>query len=177
MTTLAQFLQLPAAPIAVITPMASPNVDFLSAFDARFNGYLIEIEGIKPAADDTLLLRLAAAGAADTGSNYSTAMIDGVSGSTTSTGTSINLGATVTTAGKGLSGKIVLINANDATYLKDLHVRTGFQNAATPGWKCVNANYTYFAANAVSGGRLYWSGASNFSAQGAVRIYGLGKNA
>ena len=59
------------------------------------------------------------------------------------------------------------------TNIKRIFNRGMGQSDATPTWATLTADYAYFAANAISGGRLYWSGGANFSAVGKVRIYGL----
>ena len=174
MTTLAQFLQLPAAPIAVLTPTAAANLESLSLFDSKYDTYVLELGGIKPAADDVLMLRLATGGSVDTGSNY-TAGSSG--GNVTSTGSSITLTGTVLAAGKGLTGQLVIRNANDTSNLKYIEQRTVRQSDATPTWNFQDQAFAYFAANAVSGFRLYWNSASNFAASGYARVYALGRNA
>lgn len=158
------------APLAVLTPTAAANVDFLSTFSATYDSYLIVGTGIKPAADDTLQFRVANAGTADTASNYYEAA-DDVAGTTAAA--TQNVGITTTSAGQGLCFSILIENANDATNLKTMFIKAMGQSAATPAYTSRDKNVAYKAAAAVSGGRLYWLGGSNFSATGKIRIYGL----
>lgn len=159
-------------PLATLTPTAAANVDFLSTFTSGYDSYIIIISGVKPAANDTLLLRLATAGSADTGSNYLISN-NWQGGATFNTAaTSMALAASVLAAGTGLGLTIVVTNANDATNIKTISFYGVAQTGATPDYIAIANQGVYKAANTVSGGRLYWSGASNFSATGKVRIYG-----
>lgn len=159
--------------LATLAPTAAANADALSTFTASYDNYLIIGEGVKPAANDILLMRCATGGAADTGSNYTTGF-DASSSQAATTATSINISSTnaATSAGKGVSFTITIVNANDTANLKLIAVEALAQTAATPAWTAQKASYGYFAANAISGLRFYWSGGSNFSATGSIRIYG-----
>ncbi len=159
-------------PLAELTPTAAANLDFLSTFNSSYDSYLIIGTGVLPAADDVLRFRVATAGAADAGSNY----YEGgtYSGGTVTVSTAfVSVAATTTTAGKGCCFTILIQNVNDATNLKAINIDSVNQTNATPGYSSRLTRSAYAAANTVSGGRLYWSGGSNFSAVGKIRIYGI----
>ena len=155
--------------LATLTPTAAANLDFLTTFTSGYDNYLIIGDGITPSADNNLAIRLAVAGTSDTGSNYSVPLH--VS-STTTTAAYADVINTVESTGLGASFKIDILNANSTSGLKSISVEAVCQNAATPGWAANSASYAYFAANAVSGFRLYWTAAANFAAVGKVRVYG-----
>lgn len=157
--------------LATLTPTAAANVDALSTFTSTYDNYLIVGTGILPAADDALRMRFANAGTADSGSNYSATLTSTTSVTATTTSL-LAAGTTTTAAGKGLCFEILIQNANDATNIKTVLVRAVSQNAATPGWRFDTQAVAYFAANAVSGVRFFWSGGANFAATGKIRIYG-----
>ena len=160
--------------LATLTPTAAANVDFLSTFSSSYSLYLIEIEGVLPASNDQLYLRLATGGAADTGSNYANGANwqGAASYSVTATNCPLSSGGNVLAAGKGISISVFIRNCNDATNLKTISYFGAAQSAGGPDYFNLANQGVYFAANTVSGGRLYWSGGNNFSATGKVRIYG-----
>lgn len=166
------FLGLEPKPIAVLTPTAAANVDFLTTFSSLFNAYRIIGMGLLPSADDYIRLRLAAAGSADTGSNYAE-QGDDTSGTTAVT--SIQITNTVESTGKGGGFIIDIFNVNDATNIKLLRMHGLSQSNTTPEWSARNRSGFYFAANAASGFRLYWNSASNFVAQGGIYVYPYAK--
>lgn len=155
--------------LATLTPTAAANLDFLTTFTSSYDNYMIVGDGITPSADNNLAIRLAVAGASDTGSNYSAPLHISSSTTTVAYADVIN---TVESTGMGANFKIYILNANSTTGLKSISVEAVCQNAATPGWANNSASYAYFAANAVSGFRLYWTAAANFAAVGKVRVYG-----
>jgi len=157
--------------LATLTPTAAAAVNSLNSFSSTYDNYLILGDGILPAADDTLWLRLATGGALDSGSNYSALGADAASVTTTDTKVAINTAVT-TTAGKGSSFIVNICNANDATNLKMVSRTTVTQSAATPAWTASTRTFAYFAANTVSGIGFLWGSGSNFSATGKIRIYG-----
>ena len=155
--------------LATLTPTAAANVDFLTTFTSLYDNYLIIGDNLNASADDTLAVRFAVAGSADTGANY--AASGSPSTNFITTATSISL-ISLTTAGKGSSFICNVKNANDATNLKTMTSTAVGQNSATPGWLSYVVGGVYFAANAITGIRLFWLSASNFKAAGKVRIYG-----
>jgi hypothetical protein len=157
--------------LATVTPTVAANVDALSTFSSTYDNYLILIDGVKPAADDTLTLRLATGGSVDSGSNYYGSNVETASAVTVAT-SAITLASSATTAGKGICSAFHILNVNDATNLKVVGGKTAYQSAATPGFTLWGVNAVYTAANTVSGLRLYWGSGNNFSAVGKVRIYG-----
>lgn len=173
----AAWATLPAAGltlIATLTPTAAANIDFLTTFTSTYDNYLIIGDGITVAADDFVLMRLANAGTADTGSNYYAAVAASGTAFTTSA-TSQRVTSTITSAGVGAGFEIRVLNANDATKVKVLHVVGTSQSNATPGFINYYSDGVYNPANAVSGFRLYLNGGSNFGATGKVYVYGYSK--
>ena len=158
--------------LATVNPAAAANVDFLSTFSSAYNNYLILGTDINFAANDTLRMRFAVAGAADSSSNYvNNPNGPGINASVTTT--SFTASDTVFSTGKGCNFSILVANANDATDLKtvDVSAASNDTSGATSFiyFKQMNG---YFAANAVTGFRLFANGASNFKASGSVRVYG-----
>lgn len=160
--------------ISVNTPTAAANFDRLTDFTSSFSNYRIYLNGVTPNGNDTLLMRLASAGSADTGSNYITRVAS--AGTTSGTGTSITLTGTLLTSGssgKGASGYIDVCNANDTARLKAVEWKLTSETSVAGTYGIDNYGSGYIAANAVSGFRLYWSGGSNFAAQGSILVFGL----
>jgi hypothetical protein len=157
--------------LATVTPTVAANIDFLTTFTSDYDNYLIVLEGILPATSNKALnLRMAVAGVADAGPNYSgTATIN--TQTTTADNTAVLSAATLNT-GKGLCGSVLLTNCNDAVNAKGIEISTCAQTIATPGWTSHIHHRMYFAANAVTGFRLYPQG-DNFAATGQVRVYGF----
>jgi len=172
--TMAMLSDASMALLATLTPTAAANVDSLNTFTSSYNNYCIVIEGVKPAADDTLLMRFANAGTVDTGSNYlmNGNSFVGTNAPNSSVVAYMQLSTTVLSAGKGISAKFDVLNANDATNLKAVLGKFLAQYAATPSYVGADIITGYSAANAVSGVRFYWNGGSNFSATGKIKIYG-----
>lgn len=157
--------------LATLTPTAAANVDFLSTFTSTYDNYLVVAEGLTNnagASTDQLLMRLANAGAADSGSKY--AIAGNVA--TTLVGTSFGFAGNVLGNGKGITFQARICNVNDSTNLKIAFFDTGCQSAATPQYQFTTYGGAYDSANAVSGFTLYWSGGANFGATGKVRVYG-----
>jgi hypothetical protein len=158
--------------LATVNPTAAANVDFLNTFTSTYNNYLILGNDMKFAADDTLRMRFAVAGTADSSSNY----VNNANGpgiNTSITTTSFTASNTVGSSGLGCNFSILVANANDATGLKSVDVSTAANDASGATsfiyFKQMNG---YFAANAVTGFRLFANSASNFAATGSVRVYG-----
>jgi hypothetical protein len=152
-----------------LTPSAAANVDFLSLFTSSYDNYLIIGQGLKPSATDSLRLRWANAGTADSGSNY----YEGSStGSLSSATAVVNVGPSTLNTGKGVGFMLHVTNVNDAVNMKMYKGDAISQSAATPTYTALALYGAYQAANAISGFRLYWLGGANFTAAGSIRIYG-----
>ena len=151
--------------LATVTPTAAANIDFLTTFSSLYNNYLIIGDGIKMAADDGVSLRLAVAGAADTGSNYYNSAV--------TSSIAVNTAATVRSAGTGTSFMIQVLNANTAATVKSvLATATWNSTVAGPVYTDSDIGASYFAASIVSGFRLFGALGSNFSAAGKILVYG-----
>lgn len=156
--------------LATLTPTVAATVDFLTAFTAGYDNYLIVASGLGASADDLLHFRFANAGVVDTGSNYYSGVVNSAITSATTSGQQIV--STTTTAGLGASFAMEVLNANDAVNLKIASVRAMSQSAATPAYFPQTTGHAYKGANAISGIRFFWNGGANFKAGGKIRVYG-----
>jgi len=157
-----------------VTPSAAATADFLSLFNSTYDNYRIIIDGITPAADDSLLLRVAVANAADSTSNYYGGLPSGTVITASATSAPITAGVT-TTAGSGASFTIDILNVNDSVRAKQILASGASQRNATPGFIVTQQNTQFNRANVVTGFQLLWSTASNFSAVGSITVYGYSK--
>ena len=172
--TLAVMSDVATSPITTLTPTAAATVNALTSFSASYDNYRIIGQGLLPASDDTLMMRVAVAGSLDTGSNYTNngnGFAETTSESTT-TATFCQISTTVLAAGKGCCFVIDIINANDATNIKGILGKFIAQKSATPGWVTAGVELGYFGANALSGVGFFWNSGSNFVATGKIRIIG-----
>lgn len=155
--------------LATLTPTAAANVDFLSTFSSAYDNYLIIGQGILPAADDSLRIRFAVAGAADSAANYYSNVIATAATSALTYGSIQN---SVYASGKGVNFEILVENANATTSSKTALTKAIAQTASTPSYLAQQYGTTYPAASVVSGFQLLWVSGSNFQATGTVRVYG-----
>lgn len=155
--------------LATLTPTAAANVDFLSAFSSTYDNYLIIGQGILPASDDSLRIRFAVAGAADSAANYYSNVIATAATSALTYGSIQN---SVYASGKGVNFEILVENANATTSSKTALNRAVAQTASSPSYLAQQYGTTYPAASVVSGFQLLWVSGSNFQATGTVRVYG-----
>ena len=157
------------APIVSLTPTAVVNLDFLTVFTSQYDNYLIIGEGIKFAADDNIVLRVAVAGVVDSGSNYhSMSPIGGSSSIVTTCG----VANTIRSAGTGTTFYVNIRNTNDNTVVKMIESQS-VTNTTVAGPVYTSLPYLHAHATGVlTGFRLYSQGGSNFSAQGKIRVYG-----
>ena len=138
--------------LATITPTASANAESLNVFTSSYDAYLIVINGVKPASDDSLVARFAVAGSVDTGSNY---YAPGLGTSTTTALINLTGPSTVTSAGKGFTGTLHITNANDTSNIKGAFWQGVYQTGAAPNIADATRSNGYLAANAISGIRFY----------------------
>jgi len=159
--------------LATLTPTAVAQIDALSTFTSGYDSYEIIGTGITFAADDGLSIRLATGGAADSTSSYYA--LSGSESTTALNIVAVTSAASVRSAGKGLSFRIQIDNANDTARVKRLRVSSTWQSTTggTPGFTNSDQTFCYVAANAVSGLRLLSTLGNNFAATGTVRIYGI----
>lgn len=160
-----------APPISV---SAVANIDALSVFLPAYDSYRIIGTGIKPASDDAPSMRVAVAGAADTGSNYM--FQNAVNSTATATQTRFQLtnnAVNVISSGKGIDFDVTLMNVNDTSDLKSFFCMSQLQDVNTPSYRFSVIGGTHTPANALTGVRFFWNGGSNFAAAGEIRIYGL----
>lgn len=166
--------------LATLTPTAAANVDALTTFTSSYDNYVILIDGVtSPAGGGSgqLYMRFANAGVVDTTAVYRTAQSGSADQNMNSDFLNLNLGDQMSfTNGRGFSGLVNVcnVNATDSTY------KAGSVQGLINGNSATGTNYMqpifvylgYRNASAVSGVRFYWSGGTNFSAQGKIRIYG-----
>lgn len=162
--------------LATLTPTAAAAVNALTTFTSSYDAYVIVGEGIAPSANDKLQFQFAVAGTLDTGSNYYATPNYSSSAGTSATASGQICGvaaANVGTSGKGLTFVLNVVNANDATSgIKTLSASSVFENSTANNYNAINLLNAYIAANAISGIGFFWASASNFKAQGKIRIYG-----
>lgn len=155
--------------LATITPTVATTVDFLTTFSAAYDSYLIVGVGVGPDIADILAVRVANAGSVDTGSKYyGTTM--GTQDVTLDTNVRVSDASILAT--KKINFQIVVSNVNDATHVKGLTLNSVAQDNATPSFVGYSRWGAYDSANAISGFRLYWTGANSFTATGKIRVYG-----
>lgn len=154
--------------LSVGTPSVGANYDLLTLFSSLYESYEVEICGLTPSGNDSLFIRLAVAGAVDSGSNY----VSLSSSTSSTTATSLSIGGVVLAAGTGINASFKISNTSSTSKLKSIK---GDSTAEVGAGQFTGAafQHAYFAANAVSGFRLFWNTASNFAAVGTVRVYGL----
>ena len=159
-------------PLAVLTPTAAANVDFLSTFSSSYDSYLIVGTNLNSnsGTSDALLLRLANSGTVDTASNYASSATPATAFTTTAT--NIPITSNVLAAGKGADFMLVVRNVNSSSGLKSVSVNSEYQTNATPGWR-FEVYAGVYVSGTVSGIRFYWSAGSNFIAQGSIKIFGI----
>lgn len=158
--------------LATITPTASANIDALNVFNSTYDDYLIVGNGINFAANDSVYIRLATAGAADSGNNYIQASVDGQS---TAVVNGVYVSINLISAGSGATFRVYVQNANSASTTKVLDCYGMGQSSVTPAFTRTTYRAAYFAANTASGFRLFANAGSNFSAQGSIKVYGIAK--
>lgn len=160
-------------PLATITPTASATADALNVFTSDYDSIIIEVNGLKPSADDSLVLRVAVAGAADSSAGaYFKINLNG-NGTSGATSVALQTGTQTLAAGKGISGFIKINNINSTTSLKTLHWMLANQSSAAPQYNNYTNAAVHTPANVISGVRFYWATGANFVATGSIRIYGI----
>lgn len=158
--------------LAVLTPTAAANVDFLSTFSSSYDSYFIVGTNINSnsGTSDQLLCGFANSGTVDTASNYAFSASPSTAFSATST--NILITSNLLAAGKGGNFVLVVRNVNSSSGLKTTSINSEYQANATPAWRFEVSAGVYFGG-AVSGIRFYWSAGSNFIAQGSIKIFGI----
>lgn len=148
----------------VLTPAVAANLDSLNFVVAGANGYLVELEGIRPnSGAGNLQVQLANGGVVDAASNYLA-----TSSATTTTAAQWDIGTGADSAGKGLSGVMNLVNLNAAAPLKQGAWNVGIQTTTNYASSIATG---FYIGGAVSGIRFKWSGGLNFASVGNIRIY------
>jgi hypothetical protein len=158
--------------LAAITTTASVNVDVLNIANSTYDSYMVTGQGIRGSTGfNNVILQLANAGAADTGSNYQSRTFGapGYSAATTS--------ITVVGVGTGTGGMnfiAYILNANGTSTSKTVLLQADSQNNV-PAYIGNDAASTYSASNSVTGFRLSITGGATFVAGGIIRVYGIKK--
>jgi len=168
-----------ASPASVLvagpmTPTASANVDFLTAFTSAYDEYLIIGDGLVPASDAGLRVQFANAGVVDTGANYATrGGASSVSGASSSLSGSTE--GTVTTdvessSALGCNFWMRISNANAASSLKSASAKSEYADASAGGSSYMAG--IFYSGAALTGFRLFWS-TGNFTATGSIKVIGI----
>jgi hypothetical protein len=152
---------------------AVANIDYLTLFSSEYDNYRIEVIGDLGTAASSIYMRLAVAGAVDTGSNYS----DGLGGDTTTTvlNPQMAIGVSTTVGGRGGNATILVGGVNSSNRLKTVRSYGIAQNGTAPSWGSRTLNCAYVAPNAVTGFRLYRSLGGDTFAAGTILVYGQRK--
>ncbi len=150
---------------SISAPVA--NIDFLTLFSGSYDRYTIEMLGIRLAATDQPMLRLANDGTPDTDLHYSA----GISNwGTSEMSKSLPLSTNVRSDGMGAWIAIDVFNANASAGLKSVRVQSLAQTVSSSTWYATQNLFAYTGA-VVSGFRIFLANGSNFSA-GTIRVYG-----
>ncbi len=161
--------------LRTITPAGETNEDFLTDFSTDYDNYIIMGIGIVPSAANVLRMRFAVAGASDTASNYAASTTFGAAYSTALSSIQLT-NATVLNTGNGVNFSVAIRNVNDATNLKTIKSDATYQDSGTPSWKNEMIGGVYFAANTITGIRIYWQSGATFNAVGKIYLYGIKNN-
>lgn len=145
--------------LASVTPTAgSTTINFLNTFTSIYDKYLIEIQGLTSTSNDTISIRLANGGVADTSSNYVI----------TNTATTSHILGQVMAL--GLNAEVHISNCNDAVRQKNISATVSSSVNNTQANNQITLG-SYVKASTVSGFQII--GATSFNATGVVRVYGL----
>lgn len=140
-------------------------INFLNTFTSAYNRYVIEVEGVFSVNADTLAVRLANSGAADTATVYSVIGANSAALSSTASFFSVAALASSSTDSKAVL-TMEIRNVNDVNSYKSLGVRGIASN------KAIAAEGMYSATRVVTGFTMFFSGANNIVG-GTVRVYGI----
>ena len=163
--------------LATLTPTAAASVESLNVFTSTYDQYVIRANGLLSAADDVLRMQFAVAGAAETGGVYgdnsgTNAMADGGTSAFTTTYMTVS-GSIEATSGDGLNFNMTINNANAASgTIKTMQSHASYHSSDTGYFKGLYGSGGFSGA-AITGVKFYWASASNFVAQGTIRIWGI----
>jgi len=146
---------------SAVISSAVANIDFLSLFTADYDKYVIEIGGLRPSADGTLVLYLAVGGAVDSNAaNYA-------GGAAYFPVTGAQAQSSTDSAGAAFTLSI----SNVQSLMRKLIVSDGVFNG-TGAVQIASAISFYRGTNVISGFRLAYLAGAN-ATQGVVRVYGF----
>jgi hypothetical protein len=153
--------------IATLTPTVAATLDLLSIFSSTYDEYEIIGDGITigGSSGQSIALRMANAGTADSASNY---WVN--AGNSTSAAIASVLGG----GSVGCSFKVIVTNVNDASGRnKMISYSSVGETSGGPNYAVASGGFAYVKAATVSGFRLITTGGDNFAATGEIRVYGV----
>jgi hypothetical protein len=170
----------PSAPglvlISSTDATAATTLASLSAFSSTYDNYMIILQGISPASGNPKLqLRLAVAGSADSGNNYTQASgTNSIGGGSQSAATSIQIVATdmSNTASQSVNLILHIYDVNTTARTKAIQSWASYYGNVDAAYQAVGAVGRYTPASIVSGIQFFFNGSQNFRAQGSMKIYG-----
>lgn len=163
-----------------VIPAAGTNQGALNVFSSLYDDYLIEFNNLGNAGvSSALSMRLAVAGAVDSGGNYnyagneSSTTANTFFGTTTATLAGLTSASITNATDSRVSGWVRITGVNTATaQAKQWTAQVCSMNAGAP------LNTTSSGAHApanVATGIVFTFGGANFKVQGYIRIYGIRK--
>lgn len=144
------------------------NIDFLSLFSTSYDKYTIEVQGVRPSAEDTLRLRLATGGVVNPTASYANPTANGVE--IIGLAGFAQLSVSPTPLAGGITLSVEVRNANDGVgWHKGIGIRgiTYRSNGNSMGQVLEGG----FIGDSVTGFRIYWANGASFTA-GTIRVYG-----
>ncbi|OIJ39610.1 hypothetical protein [Massilia timonae] len=150
---------------SVTVGAAVAQINFLSLFTSVYDKYIIEIQGLTPAAAAILRMRLAVGGAIDSSSLYNPMSANSGGGNAANTLEFYELSALVATM-------TVEVRNTNSSGLTTIGVRGAYTQTSTP--LSVTKEGVYRGTAPITGFSLYFS-SGNITA-GTVRVYGVKNN-
>lgn len=150
---------------SVTVSTAVAQINFLSLFTSAYDKYIIEIQGLTPAAAAILRMRLAVGGVIDSSSLYNPMSANSGGGNAANTLEFYELSALVATM-------TVEVRNTNSSGLTTIGVRGAYTQTSTP--LSVTKEGVYRGTAPVTGFSLYFS-SGNITA-GTVRVYGVKNN-
>ena len=150
---------------SVTVSAAVAQINFLSLFTSAYDKYIIEIQGLTPAAAAILRMRLAVGGVIDSSSLYNPMSANSGGGNAANTLEFYELSALVATM-------TVEVRNTNSSGLTTIGVRGAYTQTSTP--LSVTKEGVYRGTAPVTGFSLYFS-SGNITA-GTVRVYGVKNN-
>lgn len=157
--------------LATVTPTVNSTfVDLLNVFNTSYDNYVVIGSGLaKNGTSTSLMMRVAVAGAADSGSSYIST--SSTAGNATSGGLTTSFTLFSATSQAGFWANLFDVNSTTAQKMVSLDGSGYIDSAPTLGVGSYRG--AYLGLSAVTGIRLFWADGNTFRALGKVRVYGL----